>query len=384
MPDVTISYKGSSIATMTSSGTKTLETAGTYCEDDITIDYTKPTPTINLQSKSITPSASSQTVSPDSGYDGLSSVTVDAMPSGTAGIPTATKGAVSNHSISVTPSVTNAVGYIAGGTINGTAVTVSASELVSDAKTITSGGTTDVTNYASAYVASGNVSGPVSISAQGATASSSGTTVSLTDYVPIHLTVVPGYISSGSSNLCAITMSGTDEAFLAENIKNGITLFGKTGTYTGGGTSPWHKLIEEREDEISTTSTIATDAFTVDLGSSAYTKDQIIWVHIRDKAGPRAGYFYGSDTFFINSNATVLGRTTFSSPVVCLIKCSSMGNCEAASGQYGVYGYSISGSGTLTVRRRYSSSYSATIDGTFVTNVYALDLPDNLTLFEDI
>lgn len=39
--DVTISYKGSTIATMFSSGTKTLNTAGTYCEDDITIDYTK-------------------------------------------------------------------------------------------------------------------------------------------------------------------------------------------------------------------------------------------------------------------------------------------------------------------------------------------------------
>lgn len=42
MSDITISYKGSSIATMDATGTKTLLTEGKYCEDDITIDYTQP------------------------------------------------------------------------------------------------------------------------------------------------------------------------------------------------------------------------------------------------------------------------------------------------------------------------------------------------------
>lgn len=70
----------------------------------------------------------------------------------TAGTPTATKGSVSNHSISVTPSVTNTAGYISGGTKNGTAVTVSASELVSGSQTITDNGTVNVTNLASVTV----------------------------------------------------------------------------------------------------------------------------------------------------------------------------------------------------------------------------------------
>ena len=82
------------------------------------------------------------------------------MPSGTAGTPNATKGTVSNHSISVTPSVTNTTisiepevettgGYTTVGLIGVTAVTVSASELVSGNKEITSNGTNiDVTNYA--------------------------------------------------------------------------------------------------------------------------------------------------------------------------------------------------------------------------------------------
>lgn len=121
----------------------------------VTGEYIVPTP--SFQSKTVSPSTSQQTVSPDSGYDGLSQVTVNAMPSGTAGTPTATKGTVSNHSVSVTPSVTNTTGYITGGTKNGTAVTVSASELVSGTKSITENGTgIDVANYASVDV---NVSG---------------------------------------------------------------------------------------------------------------------------------------------------------------------------------------------------------------------------------
>ena len=59
---------------------------------------------------------------------------------------------MSNNSISITPSVTNTTGYITGGTITGTAVSVSASELVSGTLSITSNGTKDVTNYASVNV----------------------------------------------------------------------------------------------------------------------------------------------------------------------------------------------------------------------------------------
>ena len=75
--DITISYADSQIATMNSSGTKTLLTAGKYCQDNIVVDYTKPIP--NLQSKSASPTTSSQTITADSGYDGLSQVTVDAI-----------------------------------------------------------------------------------------------------------------------------------------------------------------------------------------------------------------------------------------------------------------------------------------------------------------
>lgn len=73
--------------------------------------------------------------------------------SGSEGTPTTISGLVQNHSISITPTVTNTAGYISGGTKTGTAVSVSASDLVSGSETKTTNGTYDVTNLASVVVA---------------------------------------------------------------------------------------------------------------------------------------------------------------------------------------------------------------------------------------
>ena len=133
-----------------------------------------------------------------SGYLGLSSVQINAMPSGTAGTPTATKGTVSNHSISVTPSVTNTTGYITGGTLTGTAVTVSASELVSGTKTISASGTTDVTNYASASVAAGTAGTPTA---------TKGTVSNHSISITPSVTNTTGYITGGTKTGTAVTVN---------------------------------------------------------------------------------------------------------------------------------------------------------------------------------
>lgn len=141
---------GTKQISITENGT-TIEDVTNYANASIAVNVSGGQP--NLQAKTnISPTTSSQTIQPDSGYDGLSSVQINAMPSGTAGTPTATKGSVSNHSVSVTPSVTNTTGYITGSTKTGTAVTVSASELVSGSETKTTNGTYDVTNLAQLVV----------------------------------------------------------------------------------------------------------------------------------------------------------------------------------------------------------------------------------------
>ena len=95
---------------------------------------------------------SGDTVTAPAGY--YASAQSKSVASGTAGTPTATKGTVSNHSVSVTPSVTNTTGYITGSTKTGTAVTVSASELDSGTKSISANGTgIDVVGYAAVDVA---------------------------------------------------------------------------------------------------------------------------------------------------------------------------------------------------------------------------------------
>lgn len=184
-------------------GTKSISANGTGIDvtEYASVDVAVPTPSPSLQAKTnIAPTTSSQTITADTGYDGLSSVQINAMPSGTEGTPTATKGTVSNHAVSVTPSVTNTAGYISGGTHNGTAVSVSASELVSGTVNITASGNTDVTNYATASVASGS-----------ATASATKGTVSNHSVaVTPSVTRTAGYITAGSVNGTAVTVSASE------------------------------------------------------------------------------------------------------------------------------------------------------------------------------
>lgn len=132
--------------------------------------------------------ASGATVTVPSGY--YASQATKSVTSGTAGTPTATKGTVSNHSISITPSVTNTTGYITGSTKTGTAVTVSASELVSGSETKTANGTYDVTNLASLVV---NVSGGSSKNVQVAQSTTRATSSTYTEVITLTCTKTGTY-----------------------------------------------------------------------------------------------------------------------------------------------------------------------------------------------
>ena len=247
---VTVAAVSASSPTFTSNGTYTPETGEYY--ESVTVNVSGGG-TINNQNKTVTPTESQQTVQADAGYTGLGTVTVNAISStyvgsdvprqdstdltvsgatvtapagyyaesasksvasGTAGTPTATKGTVSNNSVTVTPSVTNTTGYITGDTKTGTAVTVSASELVSGTKAITGSGTTDVTNYASASVEEGSATTPattitanpsISVSSSGLITATASASRSITP------TVGEGYVSSGTAGTVTVSGSNTQQ-----------------------------------------------------------------------------------------------------------------------------------------------------------------------------
>lgn len=167
-------------------------------------------------------SASGATVTAPAGYYASSAST--AVASGTAGTPTASKGAVNSHAIAVTPSVTNTTGYITGGTKTGTAVSVSASELVSGTYSVTGSGTADVTNYASISVPSGSASTPATSVTANPTISVNGSgliTATVSKTQSVTPTVSAGYVSSGTAG--NITVSGSNTSQLTTQAAQTIT-----------------------------------------------------------------------------------------------------------------------------------------------------------------
>lgn len=150
----------------------------------------------STQSKTATPSTSQQTVSPDPGFL-LSSVTVNAMPSGSASTPATTITANPTISVSSTGLITASVSKTQGVT-----------------PTVSAG-----------YVASGT-SGTITVNGsntQQLTAKSAQT------YTP---TTADQTIASGQYLTGVQTIKG-DANLLAENIKKGVVIFGITGTYEG-------------------------------------------------------------------------------------------------------------------------------------------------------
>ena len=214
-----------------------------------------------------------------------------------------------------------------------------------------------------------------------------------------------GDTTNASRTLSPYTGHGADgEAFTGSLVEKVLTTKSITanGTYDAeddsadgyssvtvnvpsSGSSAWTK-IAETSYQVNTTQTSNQTVATLETGhSELWTSDKWVYVRIRDTAGKRSGYFYGSDQFFYNI-IPVNGATGTSATTWLRMYNRYSGTtytAQAATGNtgYGVFADTLYSDGSIRIRSRYSSSISLTINGTYKVEVYLLDPPAGAPIF---
>ena len=137
-----------------------------------------------------------------------------------------------------------------------------------------------------------------------------------------------------------------------------------------------YTLIHSEEIEDSYSGTSSAELKTISL-SEDWAAGKLVYVKIRDKAGPRQGYFYGSDSWFpCFSSITGSGSVgTKSAGVVGYSLGSGTNNLSINGGNNAFYGLFVGKykRDEIVIYHQYSSSYSKTIGGTYTIEVYLLD-----------
>ena len=133
----------------------------------------------------------------------------------------------------------------------------------------------------------------------------------------------------------------------ASDVASGKIFFAADGTQTigtasGGGSGSSWEYLTSAEYSVSTTSTSNATVGDITLDLSKYNnKNLMLWVHIRDKAGKRDGYYYGSDTIFFSYQLANNSTNSLSVRPVMTFTVNSSGAYSGTVTSYGVYAYSL-------------------------------------------
>ena len=359
-----ISRKSSS--NLTASGATVTAPAGYYAENatksvsNMTLPSSASATSSGTSKATISRSTSNQYINIPTGYNSTAQYyTISAVADGTAGTPTATKGTVSNHSINVTPSVTNVTGYITGGTKTGTAVSVAASELVSGTKSISSNGTgIDVTNYAAVDVAVPVASEPTieSLSVNPSTSEQTFNSSSVDGYKPVVVAAMPSMTlptSTSSSATSGYTSKATVSRSTSDQYINIPTGYNAAGAY--------YKINAVANGSVTAPASISGTSATVSTGTNTLTLTKTVSV---TPSVTTAGYISsgtaGNSSVSLTANVTVNPTPTASGATVTIpagyysaqtTKSVSSGSATGPSSLSGSSATISTGTNTLTLTK---------------------------------
>lgn len=149
----------------------------------------------------------------------------------------------------------------------------------------------------------------------------------------------------------------------------------------GGGGSGDYTLIASTEVEVTSTTSSASlvTSFSV---PDIHTADAIIYVRIRDKAGKRNGYFYGSDTFAVDlpmangskSLLNYIGRVMYEIQNSGIPYYNTNTVTSTSSGGTGVFVSAITGgsSPSVNISKKNATVSGVQVNGVFTVEVYHL------------